>query len=151
MFYILFIIIMVIVAPPPPPQLQMEGGGGLWHWGDGGEFIQKEFWCNKRYLTKLPTFNPMSQKYSASIFQVWHKIHFFLHFHVCCFSNNKCEWIKLFMCYIYILSFKSKKKILILVFLRFEIINTEKVRLLFLCSAKKVFLKMAFCKAASSS
>ena len=49
----------------------------------------------------LLAFDSMSRKYSASVFQNWHRIHFLLHFHICCFS-----------CF---LSFKQKKIILILV------------------------------------
>ena len=49
-----------------------------------------QIWCHKIYLTKLPTFDPMPQKYSTSVFQNWYKIHFLIHFHVC-FSNNRYE------------------------------------------------------------
>ena len=75
----------------------------------GGNPFQSNF-GTARYITKLPTFDPMSQKYSVSVFQNWlFKIHFLLHFHVYCFRNNKYEWIKNFMSCIFILSFKSKK------------------------------------------
>ena len=50
--------------------------------------IPKKFWCHKRYLTESPTFDPTFHRYSASVFQNWYKIHFLLHFHVCCFSNE---------------------------------------------------------------
>ena len=55
------------------------------------------------------TFDSMSQKSSASVLQKWRKIEFLLNFHVCCFNNNRYEWIKIFMWCIYIFSFKSKK------------------------------------------
>ena len=38
----------------------------------GGGSFPKEFWCHKIYLTKLPPFDPMLQKYSASAFQNCH-------------------------------------------------------------------------------
>ena len=48
----------------------------------------------------------MPQKYSASVFQNWRKIHFLLHFHACSFNNIRHEWINFFMQCIYFLSFK---------------------------------------------
>ena len=36
-------------------------------------------------------FDPLSQKYAASVFQNWFKIHFLLQFHVYCFGNNRDE------------------------------------------------------------
>ena len=39
--------------------------------------------CKTKKYQKLK-----SQKYQASVSQNWHKMHFLLHFHVCCFSNN---------------------------------------------------------------
>ena len=42
----------------------------------GGELIHsKVFWCHERYITKLSIFDPVFQKYSASVFQNWRKIH----------------------------------------------------------------------------
>ena len=43
------------------------------------------FQSNFTYLAKLSTFDPMSEKYSAKVFQESHKTHFLLHFHVYCF------------------------------------------------------------------
>ena len=82
--------------------------GGYSILGGGGNLFQSNF-GTKRYLTKLSTFDPVFQKCSISVFQNWHNIHFLLHFHVCCFSNNRYEWISTFLWCIYILSSKSKK------------------------------------------
>ena len=41
-------------------------------------------------------FDPMSRNYWASVFRNWLKMHFLLHFHICCFNNNRYERIKNF-------------------------------------------------------
>ena len=64
-------------------------------------------------LVPQKTFDPMSQNYSASVFQNWHKIHFLLHIHVCCtiiIAMNKNFYV------VYLNSeFQIKKIILIFV------------------------------------
>ena len=76
--------------------------GWVRHWGVGGGVDLKMgnpfqsnfgFWCHKRYLTKLQPFDPKPQKYSASVFQNLHKIHFSRYFSmfVGYFSNKSYE------------------------------------------------------------
>ena len=123
---------------------------GIYLKNEGGDPFQSNFSATKDTSQNLTTFDPMSQKYLASVFQnYWHKIHFLFHFHVCYFSNNGYELIKLFYVVYLHFQFQVKKIKLMLVkspkeFLCFSslwIINTEKVSLLFMGSVKKGVLK----------
>ena len=77
--------------------------------GRGRSILSKVILVPQKILNKTLIFWPMLQKYSASAFQNWHKIHFLLHFHACSFSSNSFEWINSFIWFIYILSFKLFK------------------------------------------
>ena len=55
--------------------LHINGGGGGVEIKIGGNPFPSNL-VPQKILTKLPTFDSMSQKYSASVFQDWHKIHF---------------------------------------------------------------------------
>ena len=75
-----------------------------------------------------------------------------LRFHVCCFSNNRYDWIKIFMWYLYF-EFQIKKKYLNIgqkpyrISLFFYVFNYKHWRSL---SFVKVLLEIAVCKATSS-
>ena len=71
----------------------MEGRSKNGGRGGGGLINSKVILVPQKYLTKLQTFDPMSQKYPANVFQNWRKTHFLLHFHVCCFSNHRYEGV----------------------------------------------------------
>ena len=91
--------------------LKMGGWGGG---GEGGVILSKLILVPQKILNKSSTFWPNAPKILSNCipelpWQNWHKIHFLLHFHACCFSNNSFEWISFFMCCIYILSFKLFK------------------------------------------
>ena len=88
----------------------------------------------QKVLNKTSTFWPNAPKILSKCIPDWHKIHFLLHFYACSFSNNRYEWI-IFLCGIYILSFKfvknwsnwSKALLSFFVFIRFELQTIIKI------------------------
>ena len=68
----------------------MDGGrsknGGVIH--SKVILVPQKILSKASQVSKGQTLDPVSQKYSASVFQNWHKIHFLLRVIVYCFHNN---------------------------------------------------------------
>ena len=77
----------------------MGGGEDLEMADGGGEKVMhsKLILMPQMIINKNLHFWPnLSKILLTSVFQNWHKIYFLLHFHVCCFSINRYEWMKFF-------------------------------------------------------
>ena len=129
----------------------MGGGRGLIH--------SKVILVPQKIFSKIFNFWPNVWKVLSKCIPGLHKIRFLLHFHVCCFSNNRYEWIKFFLWCIYILSLKSTKQNNLdldqkphWIFLLFFAVDYKlwKSQSFVSVLLKMVLFKMAVCKVASS-